>query len=126
MAATTRSRSQRVIAIFAILAAVVAVLVTTGLNEPPVSLTPASVYGLVVPGLVIAVGIDMLVGAAVEAGDDGFPTLSQALVVLAWTCYLGAGLAFLAAGYTGWIVVTHLVIAVGAGVVAVVGLSRRQ
>ena len=125
MAATTRSRSQRVIATVAILASIAVVLITTGLDDPGIPVTPTRVFGVVVPALVIAVGIDMLVGSGVAVGDDAFPTLSQALVGLVWAGYLGAGLAFLVAGYTGWIVLTHLAIAIGAGALVAVGLARR-
>jgi len=85
---------------------------------------PGVVFGAVVSLLFVSVGFTIVFESA-RSIDEGW-TIIDFAVASAWALYLGAGLALFAAGVTRWQVLAHLTIAVGAGIVFLVGYASRE
>ncbi|AWB28065.1 hypothetical protein [Halococcoides cellulosivorans] len=85
---------------------------------------PGVVFGAVLTLLFVSVGFKVVFESQ-QSIDEGW-TIIDLAVASALALYLGAGLALLAAGFNGWQVLAHLTIAVGAGIVFVVGYLRHE
>ncbi|MFB6162289.1 MAG: hypothetical protein ABEJ86_02455 [Halococcoides sp.] len=85
---------------------------------------PQFVFGTVVSLLFVVVGFTVLFGPE-QSIYEGW-TIFDLAIASVWALYLGAGLALLAAGFTGWQVLGHLTLAVGAGIGFVVGYVRHE
>jgi len=85
---------------------------------------PGVVFGAVISLLIVSVGFTVLFGPE-QSIYEGWTIVDVALASV-WALYLGAGLALLGAGFSGWQVFVHLTIAVGAGIAFVVGHVRHD
>lgn len=80
---------------------------------------PGVVFGAIIPLPFVSVGYKAVFESE-QSIDEGWTIIDFAIGSV-WLLYLGASLALLAAGFTGWQVLVHLAIAVAAGIAFVAG-----
>lgn len=112
----TTDPARAALAALAIVAALASFAVTEGATilRSPADLSPNVVFGVLMTLLVIVIALGFLLGT-LQPIDEGV-TFTHLAVGIVWAVYLLAGLAFISVGYTGWIVISHLIVGVGGGV----------
>lgn len=121
----TTHTGRALIYVFALVAAVGSFAVTQGpvLLERGLTLTPTTVFGTIAPLIVVVVALGRLFGSETLVTEE--ITLTHLAVVVVWAVYLLAGLALLSAGFTGWVVLVNVAIAVSGGLIFGSLYSRR-
>jgi len=77
------------------------------------NLNPQLVFEVLVFLLFIVICLGYLFGSAPTSQEEW--TFTDIAMASVWALYLLAGLAFVLSGFTGWVVLTHLAIAIGGG-----------
>ena len=124
----TRSiiRSKRAIVyVFALVAAVGSFAVTQGpeLADRSVTFTPDTMFGIIAPLIVVVVALGQLFGSRTPVSEG--ITLTHLAIASVWVVYLLAGIGLVSVGYTGWMVLLNLLVAVSAGLIFGYLYSRR-
>lgn len=96
-------------------AAVASFAVSQGqsLVAPQPAITPQTVFGVLATLIVIVVALGRLFGSD-QSVQEGW-TLTHAAVAGVWALYLLAGLGLVLTGFTGWVVLGNLTVAIVAG-----------
>jgi hypothetical protein len=117
MSLGTTNPGRALVYIVAIVAAVGSFAITQGseIVAPPYTLTPRTVYGVIAPLIVVVVALGQLFGSDTPVGEK--ITLTHVAIGITWAIYLLAGVALVIAGYTGWVVLGNLAIAISAGLI---------
>lgn len=75
--------------------------------------TPRTVFGVVATLIIVSVALGRLFGSD-QSVQEGW-TLTHVALAGVWTLYLLAGIGLVLVGYTGWVVLANLLVALGAG-----------
>lgn len=102
---------RRGIYVVALVAAVGSFAVT--IASEPLTFTPRTVFGVTATLIVVVVALGGLFGSNTPVREG--VTYAHLALVLVWLVYLFAGVALVLAGFTEWVVLSNLAIAVGAG-----------
>jgi hypothetical protein len=121
----TTHKGRALVYVFALIAAGGSFAVTQGpvLLKRGLTFTPRIVFGTIAPLIVVVVALGRLFGSETLVTDE--ITLTHLAVAAVWAVYLIAGLALLSAGFTGWVVLVNVAVAVGAGLIFGYLYSRR-
>ena len=77
------------------------------------NLNPQLVFDVLITIFGIVVCLGYLFGSAPTSQEEW--TFTDIAIASVWALYLLAGLAFVLSGFTGWVVLAHLAIAIGGG-----------
>jgi hypothetical protein len=75
--------------------------------------TPRMVFGVLATLIVVTVALGRLFGSYQSVQEGWTPT--HVALAGVWTLYLLAGIGLVLVGYTGWVVLANLLVAIGAG-----------
>lgn len=100
-----------------LVAAVASLAVSEGQNlaSEPTALTPQTVYGVLAALIVAVVALGQLFGSN-QPVQEGW-TFTHMVIAGVWALYLLSGLILVLAGFTGWVVLGNLAIAILAGII---------
>lgn len=114
MVVRTTNPARTALYVVTLVAALASFAVTEGpLLTQPAALTPRPVFGVLVPLLAVVVSLGHLFGSD-QPVQEGW-TLTHVALAGVWGLYLLAGLVLVSAGFTGWVVLGNLTIAIAAG-----------